>query len=132
MPYSKDHPGVYVTNGGTILNHGQPAKVAAGSRGFVGIAVKQGMNRWSVTPADQHKIQANEPFYLIIHGEVQVDNVAGFAVGDDVYISPTNTLTETPAGATPFGQVVEVVGQDRGVPAGKVRIDLDMKASALA
>jgi len=61
---------------------------------------------------------------------VQVNTVAGFAKGDAVYITAaTGVLTETSAGNVKFGRVVEVVGDGRGVPTGKVRIDLDAKDS---
>lgn len=124
MPYSRPGYMRYDVNGGTALTHGQPVKSA---KGFVGVAVKQKSPNWDVAVTAQQTIAAAEPFAIISKGVVQVPFVAGFADGDRVYIDATNTLTETAAGNTAFGRVVEVAGE-RGTPSGKVRIDLDDKA----
>lgn len=124
MPYNRPGRGVYVTNNsGAALTHAQPVRESS----FVGIAVKQRQPGFNSVIADYTRIEIAENFFLDTKGVVQVAAVAGFAKGDFVYITPGNVLTETAAGNTPFGQVVEVAGV-RGTPVGRVRIDLDLKA----
>lgn len=132
MPYQRPNPADYATNGsaGTI-KHGNPVSM----NGFVGTAVKQKSVPWALGLAAQDQIQPAEQFLVLTKGEVQVDNVSGFAKGDPVYIAPasvsggvtTFALTESASGNAKYGVVVEVVGDGRGVPTGKVRIDLDKK-----
>jgi hypothetical protein len=128
MPYNRPGPGVYVTNGATALTHGQACNH---SSGFVGVAVKQKARPWSDGVATQATIDANEPFFLITKGIVQVSNadagIAGAAKGTPVYINATNVLVLA-TGSPKFGRIVEIGGQ-RGVPANRVRIDLDSKDS---
>jgi hypothetical protein len=127
MPYNRPGPGVYVTNGGTALNHGAPAVVA----NFVGVAVKQRTPPWTQGFQTPAVIAANEPFFLITKGVVQVPNgpITANVKGDPIYIvAATGALTATSAGNVKFGRIVEVAGQ-RGTPANSVRIDLDTKDS---
>lgn len=129
MPANRHVPGVYVTNGsGGNYTHGQP--VVEGK--FVGVAVKQKSTGWSAGLSAQAQIANGEKYYLITKGEVTVNNVAGFAKGDAIYITSGNVLTETNTGNTPFGRVVETTAENRGVPTGKVRIDLDIKTAVAA
>lgn len=116
--------GVYVTNTtqSAALEHGQPVKEGR----FVGVAVKQKAPGWDSVVADATVIEDDEEYFLIVKGKVLVDNVSGFAVGDDVYIESDNDLTEVVTGNTRFGTVTEEPG-DRGTPAGKCWIDLDIK-----
>jgi predicted RecA/RadA family phage recombinase len=126
MTYNRPGAGTHVVNdSGGILLHSQPAKL----QGFVGVLVKQKATKWSdgLTPTTQ--IQVGEKCWMITKGIVQVDNVAGFAKGDPVYIDASNVLTETATSNTKFGRVIEVVGDGRSVPTGKVRISLDAKDS---
>lgn len=121
MPYKRPGEGVYVTATKEVL-HGKPST----ENGFVGVAVKQKAAGWNSVVADASKILVGEKFFLITKGIVQVDAVEGFAVGDPTYIKAAdNTLNETNTNLK-FGRVVEVAGQ-RGTPAKKVRINLDMK-----
>lgn len=124
MPYSRPGSGVYVTNGGTPMVHGQ----AAVNGNFVGVAVKQKVRSWQVGYALQKTIDAAEPYYLITHGIVQVSatGITTPAAGNPVYITSAGALTSTATGNLAFGQIVEIAGQ-RGVPTGMVRIDLDSK-----
>jgi len=130
MPYSIDYKrGVYVTNGsGDTYDHGLP--VVEGN--FVGVTVKQKAASWDAGLAAQSLIADNEEYFIITKGEVQVANVAGFAKGDAVYITAANVLTETDSGNTPFGRVTETTSDNRGVPIGQVRIDLDVKTAVPA
>jgi Uncharacterized conserved protein (DUF2190) len=130
MPYSVDYKrGVYVTNGsGGTYTHGAPVKEG----NFVGIAVKQKAATFDAGLAAHSLIQISENYFLITKGEVQVANVSGFAKGDKVYITSANVLTETGASNTPFGRVTETTSDNRGVPTGKVRIDLDVKTAVAA
>lgn len=124
MPYNRPGRGVYVKNetASASLTHGQPVKEG----NFVGIAVKQVSPGFDSTIADATTIEDDEDYFLITKGVVQVDTVSGFAVGDAVYITSSNVLTETSSSNTKFGRVVETQN-NRGTPSGKVRIDLDMK-----
>ena len=125
MPYNRPGGGVYVVNGATVLNHGQPVA----QNGFVGVAVKQQNVPWDQGLSVQAQIQANEPYYIITKGVVQVPNtgISANVKGDPIYIGAGNALTPT-TGSPKFGRIVEVAGA-RGVPANKVRIDLDSKDS---
>jgi Uncharacterized conserved protein (DUF2190) len=126
MPYNRPGPGVYVTNGGTAVPHGSPQVNA----GFVGVAVKQKVRGWSDAFSIQATIDANEPFFLITKGVVQVTNtgITANVKGDPIYITPASVLTATVGTNAKFGRIVEVAGS-RGTPTGKVRIDLDSKDS---
>ena len=134
MPYNRPGQFHYTTNGtaGTI-KHGNPVI----SNNVPGVAVKQKAVSWKKGLAEQDLIQPGEDYGIIAKGIVEVDDVSGFAKGDAVYIVAasvtsgvtTYALTETGSGNTPYGRVVEVVGGGRGVPTGKVRIDLDKKDS---
>jgi hypothetical protein len=107
------------------LLHGGPAT----EKGFVGVAVKQKAAGWNTTTVEQNKIAKGEKYFLITKGIVQVPEVAGFAVGDPIYIiAAENKLTETVGSNLKFGRVVEIENE-RGTPANKVRIDLDAKDS---
>jgi hypothetical protein len=128
MPYKRPGEGVYVTNEtGGNLTHGQP--FVDKTKAFVGVAVKQKAVGFAEGMAAQAVIPDDEEFFLITKGVVQVAEVSGFAVGDDVWIDPTdNKLTETAEKNVKFGRVVEIENE-RGTPANKVRIDLDAKDS---
>lgn len=112
------------------INHGAPAV----EQNYVGLAVKTSVRRWfegltiggdgQAAPA---VIANGESFNMIVKGEVEVDQLAGAAKGDPVYIvAATGVLTETAAGNVPFGRVADTGGQ-RGLPAGRMRVDLDDK-----
>lgn len=126
MPYSRPGFAQYVKNetGGT-LKQGQPFR---DGKGNVGIAVKQKAGHWQDGLTTQTLIAINEQFLLLVKGVVEVDTVSGLAVGDKVFITSGNVLTETEGSNDKFGRVTEVAGE-RGTPAGKVRIDLDRKDS---
>lgn len=126
MTYNRPGAGTHVVNDTAgVLLHGVPAKL----QNFVGVVVKQKATSWSAGLTPQNQIAVGEKCWMITKGIVQVDNVAGFAKGDPVYIDATNTLTETATSNTKFGKVIEVVGDGRSVPTGKVRISLDAKDS---
>lgn len=133
MPYNRPGNIFYTTNAsGGNIPHGS----AVLSEGRVGVAIKQKGNLWSAgatavnTPLN---IANGEDFAMVVKGIVQVATVAGFAVGDPIYLVPpaggTGTpgaLTETATGNKKFGMVTEIAGE-RGTPASQVRIDLDAK-----
>jgi hypothetical protein len=99
--------------------------------GFVGVAVKQVNRAWDQGLSNQAVIDPGEPYYLITKGVVQVPNagISANVKGDPIYITAaTGALTATGPAGGKFGRITEVAGQ-RGVPANKVRIDLDSKDS---
>lgn len=126
MPYNRPGPGVYVTNGGTPLNHNTPCVVS----NFVGVSVKQQVVPWTAGYVSPQVIAAAEPFFMITKGVVQVPNgpITANVKGDPIYITPAGVLTATSAGNSKFGRIVEVAGS-RGTPPNQVRIDLDTKDS---
>jgi uncharacterized protein DUF2190 len=125
VPYNTTGKIFYTTNTTNgELNHGQPVV----SEGVAGVAVKQGIPAWNTPVDDLAVIADDEDFAIICKGIVQVAEVAGFAVGDEVYISGSNVLSETGTGNSKFGRVVEIEGE-RGTPSNHVRIDLDAKDS---
>lgn len=132
MPYNRPGSGVYVTNSTpgnpapVPINHGSPQVNA----GFVGVAVKQVNRAWDQGLANQAVIDVGEQYYLITKGTVQPLNtgISANVKGDPIYITPAGALTATPGTNAKFGRIIEVAGQ-RGVPTGKVRIDLDSKDS---
>lgn len=123
MPYNRPGPGVYVTNGATAINHGQPTTVA----NFVGVAVKQKARGFDQPLSNQAVIDPGEQFFLITKGVVQVSNAGLTAAvkGDEVFIAAGALAA---SGTVKFGRIVEVAGE-RGTPLNKVRIDLDAKDS---
>lgn len=134
MPYERPGAGVYVTATKTT-----PHNAPATENGLVGIAVKQKTIPWTAAFSEHQSptIAIGETFHLRTKGIRQVLTtgygaaIAAAAKGDAVYIRPAdNTLQVEPGAATtdiPFGRVVEVVADNRGVPAGRIRIDLDLK-----
>lgn len=126
MPYNRPGPGVYVTNGGTPLNHNAPCTV----NGFVGVSVKQKTVPWTAGYVSPQVIAANEPFFMITKGVVQVPNgpITANVKGDPIYITSAGALTATATSNAKFGRIVEVAGS-RGTPPNQVRIDLDSKDS---
>lgn len=125
MPANRPGRVAYVTNGGTALQHGAPVKNGS----FVGTAIKQRQVGWDSVVADQTVIAASEPFAIIVKGKVLVPQVSGFAKGDAIYIvAADNSLTKTAGSNFKFGIVTEPPA-DRGTPAGKCWIDLDLKSS---
>ena len=129
MPYNRPGPGVYVINGATPIQHGS----AQSNAGFVGVAVKQKVRAWSDAYNIQAQIDANEPYYLITKGVVQVANtdpgISAATKGTPTYITTaTPGVLTTTTGTPKFGRIVAIAGE-RGTPTGKVRIDLDSKDS---
>lgn len=123
MPYERPGKAYYATATKEV-SHGEPCT----EDGFVGVAVKQTAVPWTEGFADQTTIAVGEDFVIRTKGIVQVALVAGVTKGDDVHITVAdNTLTETSAAGTlKFGRCVEIENQ-RGTPAGHMRIDLDAK-----
>lgn len=125
MPVNRPGRGKYVVNdSGGPLDHGQPAILD----NYVGVTIKQKGNNWDVPVADQAVIAEGEQLFLITKGEVEVDQVGSLATGDAVYITAANALTATASGNTKFGRVADSQGE-RGLPTGKMRVDLDAKDS---
>ncbi|MET0604398.1 MAG: DUF2190 family protein [Baekduia sp.] len=129
MTYSRPGAGTHLVNStGAILTHGQPVSIG----GISGIAIKQKATKWSDPFTAATQIQTGEKFWCITKGIVQVDSapLTTPAKGDPVYIVvATNVLTKTVGSNVKFGRIVELPGDGRSVPAGKARIDLDMKDS---
>lgn len=135
MPYSRPGYMYYdvatksVVHGGSVTEHG-----------MVGVAVKQGNAPFGTGPAFSapgvvnpllNTIAIAEPFAMITKGivEVPLTGIVTPAKGDAVYIvAADNTLTKTAGANLKYGRIVEIAGQ-RGCPTGKVRIDLDHKAT---
>lgn len=139
MPYERPGAGVYV-----VATKATPHNAPATENGLVGIAVKQKAIGWQAGFAEHAAptIAIGEQFHIRTKGIKQVKTTGyGAALsagtkGQGVYIRPTdNTLRlsgATAAGDLPFGRIVEVIGDNRGVAAGNVRIDLDQKDTLAA
>lgn len=125
MPKERPGNAFYTVNASAApIKHGAPCV----SEGRVGTAIKQKAPAWSAGFADQDMIAVGEEFVIRTKGYGEYEEVTGFAVGDPVYITAANVLTETATGNTKFGRVIEIEGE-RGTPTNKVRIDLDAKDS---
>lgn len=124
MPENRPGRGVHVKNGSTAINHADPVK----NSNYVGQAIKQKGVGWELGLDAQAVIAKDEEYFLVTKGLVVVDEVSGNAKGDAIYITSENVLTKTKGENTPFGRVYNVAGE-RGLPTGKVRIDLDAKDS---
>lgn len=139
MPYERPGAGVYV-----IATKSTPHNAPATENGLVGIAVKQKALSWKAGYAEAiaPAVAIGEQFHIRTKGIRQVltsgygAGIAAATKGAAVYIRPAdNTLQIEPAAVPtdlPFGRVVELVGDNRGVDAGKVRIDLDQKDTVAA
>ena len=136
MTYSRPGKMFYPTAATKAVVHGMPVI----EENIPGVAIKQGAPAFGTGPAFVAgvtnpalvTIAIAEHFVILSKGivEVPVQDISAGVKGDAVYITAaTGVLTETSAGNVKFGRVVEVVGDGRGVPTGKVRIDLDAKDS---
>lgn len=115
---------VFIDAAAAEIADGAPCWVHAGVKGIV----EKEKEPVTGTALDHlARVLINEPYFLIVHGEVQVDAVEGVTKFDSVYIDPDdNTLIATHVGnETLFGLCTEVAGT-RGVPTGKMRVDLDL------
>lgn len=126
MTYNRPGKGTHVVNdtAGT-LTHGQPAVL----QGHIGIVVKQKAQSWSAGLTGANLIAVGEKCWMITKGIVQVNDPTGLGADGPVYITTANALTATVGTNAKFGRVVETTGDGRGVPTGKVRIDLDARDS---
>src|SRR5688572_11584378 len=110
--------------------------------GMVGTAIKITAKSWAAgLDANYARIEVGEKVNIRTKGIHQHRTEAGSpgvaiaaaVPGDGIYIRPAdNTLileANNAAGDLPYGRVVEVVAHNpgRGVPANKIRIDLDQK-----
>lgn len=108
--------------------------------GIVGAAIKNTAKKWSDgLDANYARIEVGEKINIRTKGIHEFSTavgspgvaLAGAAKGTAVYIKPAdNTLTIEPGAAVgdlPFGRIVEIPADNRGVAANKVRIDLDQK-----
>lgn len=139
MPYERPGAGVYVT-ATKITPHSAPAT----ENGLVGIAVKQKTIPWTAAFSEHAapSIAIGEKFHIRTKGARQVLTTGyGAAIsaatkGQGVYIRPADNSLRlegaTATGDLPFGRVIEVVADNRGVPAGRIRIDLDLKDTLAA
>lgn len=125
MPENRPGRGIHVTNDtGEDLKHDQPVAVD----NYVGVTVKQKATHWDEGLSARSVIPDGEDYFLITKGLVVVDEVSGAAKGDAIYIDDENKLTKTSSENTAFGRVYNVANE-RGVPTGKMRVDLDAKDS---
>jgi hypothetical protein len=96
---------------------------------FPGVAVKTKAKPWSEGLVSPQTIAIGEDFNQIVKGVVEVPQVSGAARGAAIYITAaSNALSTTATGNVAFGRVVDSQGQ-RGLPTGKMRVDLDAKDS---
>ena len=134
--YERPGRGVYVT-ATKAVKHGAPAV----ENNLSGAAVKQRAKSWSsgYDATTYARIEVGEAFHIRTKGIHQFDIgtgtpgvlLAAAAKGAAVWIKAAdNTLllaADSDPGDLPFGRVVELVADNRGVPTGKIRIDLDQR-----
>ncbi len=137
MTYSRPGRISYVANDGATpgtLNHNQPAVLG----GQPGIAIKQRYAGSSVLSlAERNLIAVDEKCVLLQSGVVEITYTDSTAVGTALYIKSAPTVASgartyavsaTNDGTTvPFGVVVENPASGRGVPTGKVRVNLSLR-----
>ena len=128
MPDFRDNPGVYVTNGGSPINHTTPYRAHAA---LCGIALKQRAPAADAALSAATVIAAGESMYLKDKGEcrIKLSDHAAITVatkGAAVYITAAHALTSVSTGNSLFGRVVETSGE-RGLPSGSIRIDMSRK-----
>jgi hypothetical protein len=110
------------------VNHGAPCI----ENGVPGIAIKQvaapagtGLGAAAIT-----QVAIGEKVIIQEKGRVYVPNTrqegGTFAKGDPVYIRTADNLLTAVNTNVKFGRCVEIAGE-RGVGAGQMRVDLDMK-----
>lgn len=135
--YERPGAAFYVPSATKAVNAHEPAT----EHGVVGAAIKTTALPWTqgFDVATNTLIKVGEKFTIRTKGIHQFDTsvgkpsngVAAGVLGEGVYIRPaTNILvleSANAAGDLPFGRIVEITGNNRGVPANKVRIDLDQK-----
>lgn len=138
--YERPGRGVYVTATKTT-KHLDPCVEGKLS----GAAIKQKAKAWSdgFDAATYANIAVGEKFHIRTKGIHEFGTAAGdkgVAIaagtkGQGVYIRPAdNTLRlegATAAGDLPFGRIVELPGDNRGVSPNKIRIDLEQRDLAL-
>lgn len=127
MPYNAEPGDVAYVVAGVQLNHGD----IASDNGFVGVAVKQDIPAADAARANRAIIAAGKAYLLRITGVVEAPlagPLAGVAKGDLVYVTDASNVLATTSGAgkTVLGRVCSMPGE-RGTPADKVRINLNIK-----
>lgn len=110
-------------------------KAACTELGFTGVAIKQRAKPWSEGYTNPGVIAIGEQFVMRVRGQHEFPNtgISGATQGQAVYIvAATNALTLTASGNVPFGYVAELPGGNRGVPTGRLRIDIERKPPVVA
>lgn len=127
MPYNAEPGHVAYVVAGVQLNHGD----IASDNGFVGEAVKQKIPAADAARANRAIIAAGEAYVLLITGVVEAPlagPLSAVAKGDLVWVTDATNVLVTAAGSgkTVLGRVCSLPGE-RGTPADKVRINLNIK-----
>lgn len=108
-----------------LITHAKPHYQA----GLRGIVQKQDEPKSFDSLASRTQVQSGIKYFLLTKGETEVDALAGATVGATVFINTTTdalTLTDPGAAAVPFGRVTNLPGTF-GLPAGRMRVDMDLK-----
>jgi hypothetical protein len=126
MTYNRPGAGTHVVNDTAGILTPQPARKL---QGFVGVRrqaegdeVERRSGRPNADP-DRREVLADH------EGDRPGGQRGRVREGRSGLHHASNVLTETATSNTKFGRVIEVVGDGRSVPTGKVRISLDAKDS---
>lgn len=105
-------------------------KAPAADDGYVGVAIKQAIPGADTPRADRDLIAAGEGYVMLLKGKADVNaaDVPAIAKGALVYITEATNAISNAAGAgkVVYGKVSELAGE-RGTPADKVRVNLELK-----
>jgi hypothetical protein len=108
-----------------LINHAKPHYQG----GLVGVVQKQDQPGSFDSLASRTQVQAGVKYFLLTKGETEQDAIAGAVLGSPVFITKaddTLVLADAGAATVPFGRVTGLPGQF-GLPAGRMRIDMDLK-----
>ena len=96
------------------------------------------VGRPTTLPGEYAVTKPSAGHYVVTFGGALADTDIAAMTADSASLTGgthTATIGTETAGAvaeTPFGRVVETSAQDRGLPAGRIRVDLDIKSAVTA
>src|SRR4051812_11357569 len=122
MPETRPGRGVHIVANKEITHN-----IPHFQGGLVGLPIKQDNPLGFDSLASRTKIASGVKYFLIIKGEIVIDQLEGSTVGALVYIKePDDSLSLVATGRVVLGRITNIQ-ETFGLPKGKMRVSLDQK-----